>query len=128
KGQWPCWMHIGDLECVKAQMRLQETRRSINSQALCRCEKFCRHTIGRKKAEIAPARFARFIFGNCGSEFAKILAPAQTCRDIQDAALLRLQGLARNQLISQRDFLSFIGVFSSCTKLFLSRTCAEFCL
>src|SRR5205823_11383858 len=86
-------MHIGDLERVEAQMRLQESRRSVGRQLFCGLEKLCRHTIGREKTEIAPARFARFIFGDYGSEFGKTLAPAQTYGDIQDGLLFRLRHL-----------------------------------
>src|SRR5947208_6045882 len=35
---------------------------------------------------------------------------------------LRRQSFACNQLIPERDSLSFIGIFSSCAKLFLSET------
>src|SRR6266550_4902603 len=91
-------MDICHLKRVKAQMRLQKSWRSIGQQLFRGLEKFCRHSTGREKTEIATVRFARFIFGNCGSEFAKILPPAQTHGDIQDRALLRLHELGGGAL------------------------------
>ena len=86
-------MNVRYLKRMKAQMRLQKSWRSIGRQLFCGLEKFCRHTIGREKTQIATVRFARFVFGNCSSEFAKILAAAQTYGDIQDTPLLRLHEL-----------------------------------
>src|SRR4029077_11783147 len=38
---------------------------------------------------------------------------------------IRWQCFACNQLLAERDSLSFIGIFSSCAKLFLSETCSK---
>src|SRR5205085_10200206 len=84
-------MDISHLKRVKAQVRLQESCRSSGRQLFCGLEKFCRHTIGRDKAEIATLRFASVVCGDSFSEFAEILAAAQTYGDIQDGVLLRVQ-------------------------------------
>jgi phage FluMu protein Com len=38
---------------------------------------------------------------------------------------IRWQCFACNQLLAERDSLSFIGIFCSCAKLFLSETCSK---